>query len=88
MVNGQVIGVPESFYDFQIRNQLTDQPIIEAYLIGNILNKYPKGASDWWYARRIDYYIEQEKIVVVDDSKNKYERVICLSKDNESELCV
>ena len=42
LVNGQVIGVPESFYDFQIRNQLTNQPIIEAYLIGNILNKYPK----------------------------------------------
>ena len=33
--------------------------------------------GDWWYARRIEYYIKQGKIRVIEDSENKYARMIC-----------
>lgn len=39
VVNGKVLGVPESFYDFLIWNTLTQKPIKEARLIGELLGK-------------------------------------------------
>lgn len=76
VVNGKVIGVPESFYDFMIWKSLTQTPIKEARLLGNILGRSQISIGDWWYARRIENFIEQEKIVVVEDAQNKYARVI------------
>ena len=78
VINGKVISVPEDYYDFLIWKKLTEEPVIEARLIGNILGHYPIGIGDWWYARRINYYIEQGRIKVVQDSEKEYERMICL----------
>ena len=78
-VNGKVIGVPEDFYDFVIWKKLTEEPIKEGRLIGNILGYYQISIGHWWYAGRINYYIEQGKIKVVEDSENKYSRTICLA---------
>ena len=78
VINGRIVGVDESFYDFLIWKRLTEQPVKEARLIGDILGYYPIGIGDWWYAARIDYYIEQGQIKVVEDSKNHYARTICL----------
>lgn len=77
VINGKVISVPEDFYDFQIWKWLTNVPMKEARLIGNILGHSQLGGGDWWYARRIEYYIEQGEILVVEDSENKYARMIC-----------
>ena len=77
VINGKVISVPEDFYDFQIWKWLTNVPMKEARLIGNILGHSQLGVGDWWYARRIEYYIEQGEILVVEDSENKYARMIC-----------
>lgn len=79
VVNGKVLSVPESFYDFLIWDSLTKKPIKEARLIGNILGKNPIGISDLWYAKRIDFFIEQRKITIMEDSENKYARTICLA---------
>lgn len=76
VINGKVLSVPENFYDFQIWKRLTDQPIKEARLIGNILGYSQISVGDWWYAKRIEYYIEQGKICVVEDSDSKYARII------------
>ena len=46
-------------------------------MIGNILGHAQLGVGDWWYAGRIEHYIQQGKILVVEDSENKYARVIC-----------
>lgn len=78
VINGKVLSVPENFYDFQIWKRLTDQPIKEARLIGNILGNSQISVGDWWYAKRIEYYIEQGKICVVEDSDSKYARVISI----------
>ena len=80
--NGRVLGVPEDFYDFLIWKKLTDKPVKEARLIGDILGYFPISVGDWWYAKRIEYYIRQGKIRVVQDSKNTYGRMICM--DGES----
>lgn len=80
VVNGRVISVPEDFYDFLIFNKLSRKPIKEARLIGDIIGSSQLSVGDWWYAKRIDYYIQQGKIRVVEDSQNKYARLICAEK--------
>lgn len=78
VVNGKVLGVPEDFYDFLIWKNITKKPIKEARLIGNLLGKNQISISDLWYAKRIDFFIQQGKIAVIEDSENKYARTICL----------
>ncbi len=79
VLNGRAASVPEDFYDFLIWKEITEQPKKEARLIGDILGKHPLGIGDWWYAKRIDDFIAQGKIRVVQDSPGKYARLICRS---------
>ncbi len=79
VVNGKLIGVPEDFYDSLIWKRITKKPIKEARLIGDILGYNQLGVRDWWYAKRIDYFIQAGKIKIVEDSENKYARTICLA---------
>ena len=79
VVNGKLISVREDFYDFLIWGSLTEKPIKEARLLGNILGHYQISVGDWWYAKRIEHFIEQGKIKVTTDSENKYARMICLT---------
>ena len=79
VVSGRVTGVPESFYDFLIWKRLSGEPVKEARLIGDILGNFPIGVGDWWYAKRIEAFIKDGKIKVIEDSENKYARLICLA---------
>lgn len=81
VINGKVISVPENFYDFLLWKKITRKPIKEARIIGDILGCYQLGVGDWWYAKRIDYYIQQGNIMIAEDSENKYARLICLAGD-------
>lgn len=76
VVSGAVISVPAGFYDFLIWKYLGDEPIREAVLIGGILNENPLGVGDWWYARRIDKFIAENRIKIVENSPRKYERLL------------
>lgn len=78
MANGRLVGVPEDFYDFLIWKRLTGEPVRQARLIGDILGYYQLNVGDWWYAKRIEHYIKQGRINVVEDSEDKYKRMICL----------
>lgn len=80
VVSGRVLSVPENFYDFLIFDRLGGKPVKEARLIGDILGNSQLSVGDWWYAKRIEYYIRQGKIKVVEDSQNKYARLICAGK--------
>lgn len=80
VINGKVLGVPEDFYDFQIWKRLTEKPVKEARLIGDIMGCSQISVGDWWYAKRIEYYIQHKKIRIVEYSVNKYARMICLAK--------
>lgn len=77
VINGELTGVPEDFYDFFIRKELTETPVKEARLIGNILGRYPVLQSDLWYASRIERMIQTGEIRVLEDTPKKYARVIC-----------
>ncbi|MDK2809157.1 MAG: hypothetical protein PWP24_1894, partial [Clostridiales bacterium] len=79
MINGSLVGVPEDFYDFLIRKRLSNNPVKEARLLGDILGYYPFGVSDSWYASRIEYMINTGSIKVVEDSEKRYARIICKS---------
>lgn len=79
VINGTVHSVHEDFYDYQIFDFLTHEPTKQARLIGNLLGHLRSGIGDWWYAKRIEHYIEQGKIKVVEDSPNKYARTIRLA---------
>ncbi len=75
-ISGRSISVPVDFYDFLIWKHLSDKPRKEARIIGDILGTSMLGVGDWWYAKRIQYYIECGDILVVEDTENTYARVI------------
>lgn len=79
VIGNEVIGVPESFYDFLILKSITSKPVKEARLIGNILGGYQLCVGDWWYAYRIEEMIKDGRIKVLEDSEQKYTRMICLA---------
>lgn len=79
VVNGRVIGVLEDFYDFVIWKRITKEPEKEARLIGDILGRWQISVGDWWYARRINHFIEKGRIRVAEDSENQYARMLCLA---------
>lgn len=79
VINGRLTGVQDDFYDFLIWKRLTYKPVKEARLIGDILGCFQIGVGDWWFAKRIDYFIQQDKIKVLEDSENKYARIICIA---------
>ncbi|MBS4536794.1 DUF1835 domain-containing protein [Clostridium sp. D2Q-14] len=76
LINGRLVGVSDDFYDYLIVKEMTDKPIKEARLIGNILGKYPLSIGDWWYAVRIELMLERGQLKVVEDSTKKYTRTI------------
>ena len=81
VISGQLISVPEDFYDFLIWKHLSDKPRKEARVIGDILGPSMLGVGDWWYAKRIEYYIDRGDILIVEDSANTYARVIKRSSE-------
>jgi hypothetical protein len=76
VVNGKVIGVPEDFYDHILQKEIPEGEFIMARLIGKILGKYPLGIGDWWYAKRINLMIEQERLTVVKKHKEAYSQTL------------
>lgn len=81
VISGQLISVPEDFYDFLIWKHLSDKPRKEARVIGDILGTSMLEVGDWWYAKRIEYYIDRGDILIVEDSANTYARVIKRSSE-------
>ncbi|RGY96006.1 DUF3658 domain-containing protein [Clostridium sp. AM58-1XD] len=76
VINGQLVGVSEDFYDCWIRKHLTAKPVKEARLIGDLLGMYRFGIGDGWYASRIEQMIQNKEIEVIEDSPKRYGRMI------------
>lgn len=58
-VNGQLVSVPETFYDSFILQEIEASPnrFHEAQVIGTVLTKYKLGIGDAWIAHRIETFI-------------------------------
>ncbi len=76
VLNGSVISVPASFYDFLIFKNLGKEHIQEAVLIGKILSENRIGVGDFWYAYRIEKFIAQKRIKIIENSPQKYVRIL------------
>ncbi|MEL7650105.1 MAG: DUF3658 domain-containing protein [Sedimentibacter sp.] len=76
VVSGKVIGVPEDFYDHLIKKEIPEGEFVMARLIGKVLGKYQLGVGDWWYAKRINYMIEQGDLEIVQKNKEIYSQVL------------
>lgn len=80
-INGQLVSVPESFYDPFIFRELEKQEneFNEARLIGQILGKYQLGISDAWIALRIEQVIQEgilTPITICKPDRPIYHRVL------------
>ena len=65
VVNGQLVSVPEDFYDPFLLRELDALPdeFREAKLIGLTMGKYQLGVSDGWYAHRIGQFIQDGRLL-------------------------
>lgn len=84
MINGQIVSVPEDFYDFIIQNNLPEDDFIMGRFIGGLFGKYNLGISDSWYTLRMNKMIEANKLVIVDvgqDLSHPFEQVLRKSKE-------
>lgn len=84
VITDRVVSVSTSFYDFLIWKYLGNKPINEAVLIGKILGENPLGIGDYWYARRIDKFITEKRIKIVENSPRKYERVLARNEPEKT----
>lgn len=73
VVNGQLCGVGEDFYDPFILRELAAQPqeFHQAAFIGNILRKYRLGISDGWITLRMEKWIQQGLLEAVTEPGRK-----------------
>ena len=65
VINGQLMGVPEDFYDPLLLGNMPDDAFHMARLLGNVLGKYDIGVGDCWYAERIRKMIASGKLSLV-----------------------
>lgn len=64
LVNGQLLSVPEDFYDFMLRDNIPEGEFKAALLIGRTLGKLP-GVSDRWLYLRIQAMVESGELFEV-----------------------
>lgn len=78
MINGQIVSVPEDFYDCIIEDNFPEGDFIMGRLIGELLGKYNLGISDSWYALRMKKMIEANKLMVINNKNlsHPYEKVL------------
>lgn len=67
VVNGQLVSVPDTFYDpFILRElEVQENEFMEAVLIGKVLGKYSLGIGDGLIALRIEQFIKEGKLEVI-----------------------
>ena len=79
-VNGQLISVPEDFYDGLIAQEIARQPagFQEAHVIGALLGRCP-GVSAGWLASRIEVKVRRNELETVSENRREdpvYHRVL------------
>ncbi len=67
VVNGRLVTVPDSFYDYLIRQEIAkaDARFLEAEIIGRTLGRNELGISDAWLHRRIESMVDSGELRVV-----------------------
>lgn len=70
-LNGNLISVPESFYDDIIRHHIPDGEFNMSFLVGTVLGLDLRCISDCFIAQRVEHMIDQGELMIVkrDDAK-------------------
>lgn len=76
-INGKIMSVPETFYDFMIEHILSEKPQTEAEVLGTVLGEFQAGIGDGWLAHRIESKIREGEILIAKDSAEPFHRWIC-----------
>ncbi len=66
VINGNLMGVPQDFYDFALRANMPGGEFRIAQLIGSTLGRVP-GTQDQWLYLRIKAMIESQELILVSD---------------------
>ena len=84
VLNGQLISVPENFYDNFIFHEITAESDIyhEAEAIGHVLGKRP-GIGYFWTAFRIDEMIHTGALEIVSEAAEDMPRIHRMLKKRE-----
>lgn len=65
LVSGQLLSVPEDFYDHILLRNIPDGDFKMIWLVGTVMGKYPLGVSDSWYVSRLRAMIRDGDFAVV-----------------------
>lgn len=81
ILNGQLLSVPETFYDFFILREIDAQrnEFPEAAVAGNMLGKYRLGIGDAWVALRIEEFVQDgllEAVTMASPGDPVYHRIL------------
>lgn len=76
VVNGTLLSVSEDFYDYSLRQALPTEPCRVAMVIGTALIHGPSGVSDWWYLNRLNRWIEEGKVLLLERKQPFYGSLI------------
>lgn len=82
VVNGTLISVPDYFYDFALRANMSNKECTIAQLIGTALGKIA-GVGDQWLYLRIKYMLNEGELIMVKSAKtdHPYSQVINRRKE-------
>lgn len=64
VVNGQLLSVPEDFYDHLLVENFSDEEFTVDERLVEVLGEYSLGVSDEWYLSRINQLIKENKLTV------------------------
>jgi len=78
VVNGELMSVPEDFYDHLILRHIPNGEFHMARLIGEVLGRHQIGVGDGWYAARIERMISDGRLKVVSPGslEHPYSRIL------------
>lgn len=71
LINGNLIGVPENFYDFALRANMPDGEFRLAELIGKTLIQI-SGIGDYWLLLRVKSMLQSGELIMVSDAAGNY----------------
>ena len=71
IADGMLKGASSDYYDSIIRKEMPDGEFRLGFLIGTILENYPQGITDGWYAGRVIKMIEDGELKIVKNDENR-----------------
>lgn len=83
VVNGNLIGVPEDFYDFALRTNMPKGEFMVAHLIGRTMCQI-SGVGDRWLFLRIQAMLQSGELIRISDATedHPYSGVVRSSKES------